>query len=412
MARFSLLISAAIVLLAQVQRTQGQELTDVLNNLGLTEYANFNNENPSGLEGSGSRTIFAPNNAAMEDLYSQSGSRRLSKAKRQNIARNQISLNQQQSGLQPPAGKTFYEYIPNTGLVVTSGNADTALGNSKVADPGSQPRQYDRRHTPAPSTEGPSYFAARYYSGAGRSSYVLQEGIRFNGGIIHVVNSVFALAVDIRDGIKEAGLGFYEAIFNRVPGYWSVVVNNPQVTVLLPSKDAIANASSTYRTTSSKAELTDAEWTKILDYGTITTGFVGYTPALVHNTTYRSRGGYFVVTWKAGEVYINDAKVIGRNNILNNGVIQVLDKVLFPPPLSAKTVPGPDGAVLVLDKKAADAAAGAWPYPLLVGNGTGNGTHNGTIPPPPSNGATSMTGPQLSGFLAGLAIVAALNVLF
>lgn len=136
----------------------------------------------------------------------------------------------------------------------------------------------------------------------------------------NLVHSVFALAVDIRYGIKEAGLGFYEAIFNRVPGYWSVVVNNPQVTVLLPSKEAIANASS-------KAELTDAEWTKILDYGTITTGFVGYTPKLEHNTTYRSRGGYFVVTWKAGEVYINDAKVIGRNNILNNGVIQVLDKV-------------------------------------------------------------------------------------
>lgn len=56
--------------------------------------------------------------------------------------------------------------------------------------------------------------------------------------------------------------------------------------------------------------------------------FAGYLPSLTHGTTLRSKSGSeFTVKVQGSDYYLNNAKIILSNVIVENGVAHVIDQV-------------------------------------------------------------------------------------
>lgn len=67
---------------------------------------------------------------------------------------------------------------------------------------------------------------------------------------------------------------------------------------------------------------------KSLLLGHVIPNFVGYLPSLMNGTMYTSQGGTnFTVTVNGNDYYINNAKIVTSNVIVENGVAHVIDQV-------------------------------------------------------------------------------------
>jgi uncharacterized surface protein with fasciclin (FAS1) repeats len=98
----------------------------------------------------------------------------------------------------------------------------------------------------------------------------------------------------------------------------STIDNTPAVTCFIPTNAAFAepNSTSSYDTTAS------------LLLSHIIPDFIGYLPSLTNGATFTTQGGTNItVSVKGGNFYINNAKIIASNLIVDNGVCHVLDSV-------------------------------------------------------------------------------------
>ena len=97
-----------------------------------------------------------------------------------------------------------------------------------------------------------------------------------------------------------------------------MIDNTEVITCFVPSNAAFAkpNAKDSYASSSS------------LLSGHIIPDFAGYLPELKNGTTFKTQSGTSVtVIVKGGDYYINNAKIIASNQIVDNGVVHVLDSV-------------------------------------------------------------------------------------
>jgi uncharacterized surface protein with fasciclin (FAS1) repeats len=98
----------------------------------------------------------------------------------------------------------------------------------------------------------------------------------------------------------------------------STLDNTPAVTVFIPSNSAFSKPNSTSSYSSSSNLLS----------GHVIPNFLGYLPALTNGATYTTQAGTNVtITIKGGDYYVNNAKIIASNQILENGVAHVVDSV-------------------------------------------------------------------------------------
>jgi uncharacterized surface protein with fasciclin (FAS1) repeats len=98
----------------------------------------------------------------------------------------------------------------------------------------------------------------------------------------------------------------------------STIDNAPGVTCFIPTNAAFAkpNSKSSYTTTAS------------LLFGHIIPDFIGYLPSLTNGATFTTQEGTNItVSVKGSDIYINNAKIIASNLIVDNGVCHVLDSV-------------------------------------------------------------------------------------
>jgi uncharacterized surface protein with fasciclin (FAS1) repeats len=98
----------------------------------------------------------------------------------------------------------------------------------------------------------------------------------------------------------------------------STLDNTPAITCFIPSNSAFAkpNANSSYSSSSS------------LLSGHVIPDFLGYLPALSNGATYTTQAGTKVtITIRGDDYYVNNAKIIASNQILENGVAHVVDSV-------------------------------------------------------------------------------------
>ena len=70
--------------------------------------------------------------------------------------------------------------------------------------------------------------------------------------------------------------------------------------------------------------LSTAQLANILVYHVVT-GTVGYSPSLTNTTLTTVGGGNVTITVENGTIFVNSAKVITPNILVNNGVVHVID---------------------------------------------------------------------------------------
>ncbi|KAF8454813.1 hypothetical protein BDZ91DRAFT_801592 [Kalaharituber pfeilii] len=190
----------------------------------------------------------------------------------------------------------------------------------------------------------PSSWIAVLSTGFGKLTYVIEEGIECDEGLLHIIDGVFTPAGSFIEGLKVAGFTLLSTVFDtKLPALRDTLNNAPHLTFFGPSLHAVATSQSKL------ASLNDSEWETLLNYHTLdlTTGFIGYTPSFECGKLYKTKsGGNVLVSFKDGDTYINDAKIVGRDFILQNGVMQILDKVLELQSPDATTLPGPDGLLV------------------------------------------------------------------
>ena len=98
----------------------------------------------------------------------------------------------------------------------------------------------------------------------------------------------------------------------------SVLDSTPLITVFIPTNDAFAaaNISTASNTT---ASLLSAH---------VLENFAGYLPSLTNGSTFVTQGGTSItVTIQGEDFYINNAKIVSSNLIIDNGVAHVIDTV-------------------------------------------------------------------------------------
>ncbi|KAF8445128.1 FAS1 domain-containing protein [Kalaharituber pfeilii] len=354
-----------------------QSFDEALRALGLTAFADFIRDNPSDLLSHKDIAVYVPTNEAVAAwLLATSGDQRDGiKFRRADDGFGNAAANNQVAQNSGPTQN--WEEMKREGEVQTTGRNQTSPSGAKVREPNTSKSAVER---PINEPPPPPQWVGKMYSGSGQVSYVLEQGHRFDNGIFHITDSFFKLAGNLSGAISDAGLTYLDPLLSRLPGTLHTLEGSNRITFLAPSQGAFAAAGIDPETLSTE------ELQAIFDYHTIISGFIGYTPTFQDGRSYKTKSGTsFVVTRKGMDTYINNAKIIGKNSIIQNGVIQIIDKVLIPPKPGATTVPGPDGPVQIVADTAEDDDP-MNPNPHLTPNQT---TPTRTNPPVQHTGAAT-----------------------
>ncbi|KAF8416887.1 hypothetical protein EV426DRAFT_721572 [Tirmania nivea] len=175
----------------------------------------------------------------------------------------------------------------------------------------------------------PQSYVATITAGGGIRTKVLQEGISFQSGLIYAVDTFFNPTVDFGTTITAPSgfdLTYLGQIFDRIPHARDKLFGAEQITFLAPTQEAFNKTG--LNASTSKSRLLQ----KFLDNHTFTNGFLGYTPSFEDGKCYTTDGGsQFVPKFNGTHTLLNDAVIIGEDYIVETGVIQIIDKVLYCP---------------------------------------------------------------------------------
>ncbi|RYP63896.1 hypothetical protein DL771_009071 [Monosporascus sp. 5C6A] len=167
------------------------------------------------------------------------------------------------------------------------------------------------------------------FTGLGQSVQVAASDIPFDGGVIRPINDVLTLPRNLSYTLPFLGTGRFGAAL-QTAGLLPDLDNRAIITVLAPNDAAFENADSS----------TDEQLTQMLREHVVV-GFPAYTPLLQDGQTYRTLGGGEVtVSMRGGEAYINGARILAGDAIIQNGVVHTIDRLTTQPPTTTpSTVP-------------------------------------------------------------------------
>jgi len=164
------------------------------------------------------------------------------------------------------------------------------------------------------------------FSGLGNNVTILKADIPYDGGILHITSGFFsipqALSTSLSLTPEATTFETYLSSSN------SSLDTTPAITVFAPSNAAILSALSANQT------LTAAEVTGLIG-AHVVDGFAAYSPYLINGATFKTVSGPSVTisTQSDGSVLINGAsKIVKSDIVISNGVVHLIDKVLYTPP--------------------------------------------------------------------------------
>lgn len=153
-----------------------------------------------------------------------------------------------------------------------------------------------------------TFFANRNFS----------QDIKFDGGVIHVIDTVLQIPSLDSSTVVAAGLTSLANALTRT-SLVSVVDSLHDVTIFAPTNAAFQATNSTVAT------LTLDQLAGVLEYHVVG-GVVGYS-SLLSNTTLKTVQGKTVqITLEGGNVWVNSAKVVTADILVANGVVHVIDR--------------------------------------------------------------------------------------
>ncbi|MCJ1462719.1 hypothetical protein MMC07_001322 [Pseudocyphellaria aurata] len=161
-------------------------------------------------------------------------------------------------------------------------------------------------------------------SGLRKVSTVVKGDIEFDGGLIHIIDTVLTTPISISETALLAGLTDLAAALVAT-GLVETVDTTSDLTVFAPDNAAFKKVASQV------SKLTTAQLTGILGYHAVK-GPIGYSSKLKNGQTLTTTTGEKVtITISGGNIFVNDAKVIVPDVLVANGVVHIIDSVLSPP---------------------------------------------------------------------------------
>ncbi|KAL9086086.1 MAG: hypothetical protein Q9165_007298 [Trypethelium subeluteriae] len=293
-----------------------QSLTSVLQgNSDLSTLTSTLQKFPSLLQALGSAsniTVLAPTNEAFNALFSTPTGA---------AAQNDVGLLQAVLQYHVINGTYPASSIPSTGAFVP-----TLLTNSSYTNV-----------TGGQRVEGISQNGGvTFFSGGKATSNVTQADVKFDGGIVHIINSVLTVPANITSTAQAAGLTTLATALTQT-NLLNTVNVLPDITVFAPTNQAFAAINSTI------ASLSTQQLASILEYHVIN-GTVGYSTTLTNGETIPTLNGATVkITLANGGVKVNQATVTIADVLVANGVVHVIDSVLQPNSSSSSNGTSPGG---------------------------------------------------------------------
>lgn len=144
----------------------------------------------------------------------------------------------------------------------------------------------------------------------------------FSGGVVHVIDGVLTIPPNVSTTAQAANLTAFLGAVNATD-LTSAVNTTPDLTIFAPNNDAFRNISSAL------GNLTVEQAASILQYHIIN-GTVAYSSTLSNGSVPTLGGGNLTITIADDEVFVNRARVVNADILLQNGVLHVIDSVLNP----------------------------------------------------------------------------------
>ncbi|PNP49633.1 hypothetical protein THARTR1_09644 [Trichoderma harzianum] len=300
---------AASVTLAQ----SPQSLVSVLQQNGFTEFAQRLQASQSVLANPGV-VVYAPSNGAFVSSANASLSRRQAGAASgldnslyfANAIKNQY-IDPSAGGQNNSSARRFRKRTASLGTVLETLYQDPSVR----LGPGNNQTLVERN---VPSASLPFVF-----SGSGKTSKVTGPDIPFDNGIIRPIDALLSLPGNLSATLQTLGGVKFAAALQQA-GIVEGLENTGSITVLAPSND-IFTLSST---------LTQAQLGQVLkEHIIVSPSFPLYSPWLVDGLTVRTLGGSNVtVTIKDDVAYLNGARILAGDSLIQNGVVHTIDKLL------------------------------------------------------------------------------------
>ncbi|KAF3760346.1 hypothetical protein M406DRAFT_52985 [Cryphonectria parasitica EP155] len=159
-----------------------------------------------------------------------------------------------------------------------------------------------------------------FTSGLLMRSNVTQADIGFDGGVVHIIDSVLTVPQNDSATAVAANLTALAGALTQA-GLVATVDAAMDVTIFAPSNAGFAAISNLV------GSLSMEQLTQILTYHVVS-GTVGYSTTLMNGMTIPTLDGNATVTITVdnGTIFVNSAKVVTADVLLNNGVAHVIDK--------------------------------------------------------------------------------------
>ena len=160
------------------------------------------------------------------------------------------------------------------------------------------------------------------FSGNRAESKVATADVTFDGGVVHVIDTVLTIPASIADTAAANNLTQLTGALTKAD-LVGAVTEAEDVTVFAPTNEAFEAIAEV------AAGLSVEELTKILTYHVVA-GTVAYSTELESGEVPTLNGANVKVEVSESGVKINDANVVVADVLVANGVVHVIDKVLLP----------------------------------------------------------------------------------
>ncbi|KAH0497868.1 hypothetical protein TgHK011_005150 [Trichoderma gracile] len=157
------------------------------------------------------------------------------------------------------------------------------------------------------------------FTGLGKYVRVTSDDIPFDHGVIRPVDGLLTLPRNLSTTLQTLGQSKFEAALQSADLVTSLQ-NTASITVLAPS-DSVLNLAST---------LTKTQLAQIIkEHVIVGSGLPLYSPWLENGQVFRTLGGTNITVVVRDDVaYLNGAKILGGDSVIENGVVHTIDKLL------------------------------------------------------------------------------------
>lgn len=162
------------------------------------------------------------------------------------------------------------------------------------------------------------------YSGYGKSSPVSTADVEFDGGVVHIIDSVLTLPSKVSELALALNFTALAGALTTVD-LVEAVDSLPQVTVFAPNNEAFAAIGNLL------ANITEDTLTSVLTYHVVANNSVYTFDGPTTLTTLE--GGDLQITEQDGDWFVNGAEILGGKNggvVVGNGVVYAINGVLNP----------------------------------------------------------------------------------